>query len=229
MGIFYSSCSNWWRRGGGKGGWGSNKYDGFGAGGGGGGAIFVSKTVPLAPATPIQIAVGTGGPGADNVNTNNAYDGGETSIKINGLKVFGAGGGRKGVCGWNKDDPTTYTPGVGGVGGTVYIDSNYTSYEFQKSTGGNGTTITYTTTGTITYTGGKGGDISMSFSGTPAYYSNISYTGANGGSSSGETGGSGQGYGSGGGGGAGNQDTGAAAGGNGGTGAKGYARIFFYI
>ena len=215
--------------GGGQGGWGSNNNIGRGAGGGGGGAIFVSKPVLVSSGTSITIAVGTGGTGATgNINLNNGVNGGETSIKIGTTKIFGAGGGGKGNNGWNQDNALpSYSVGVGGSGGTKYINTNYTSYEYQSSTGGSGVSIPYLS-GTAYINGGKGGDISMNFIDTPAYYSDISYAGGSGGNYTiVQNGDNGTGYGTGGGGGAGN--TGNATGGTGGNGGSGYARIYFYV
>jgi hypothetical protein len=220
---------------GGNGGWGSNGSASFGTGGGGGGAgaTIITKAIPITPSSTVSLTVGGGGsPGSFNgVIPYIGTSGAETSISIGGVKRFGAGGGYRGNSGWNQNSvnintlPNNEVRGLGGTGGTIYQESNYSIY-YQDGTNGDNGDSAYPTRTSTTYIrwGASGGGRTKDY-GTLS----IDYNAVGGNGFFIGTGLSGTGYGAGGGGGGGTDIATNDAGGTGGAGNSGYARIYFYI
>jgi hypothetical protein len=237
--------------GGGSGGWASNNGKGSGGGGGGSGGALLTKAISVSPGTTIYLTVGAGGTGGtvgassgdtpQKIPQNNAVAGGDTTMSFDS-KIYTAGGGGKGISGWNTDSdnlngsPSPYTGNGGNRGTNTVSASSDISY---NTRGIAGSSITFTSgtdnLSSAQLSGGAGGGRTENYSSysrnynaiggaAPSIQPNTQSNPGNDGTGDGGAGGSG---------GSGNNGNGGdetkLRGGIGGKGADGYARIYFYI
>ena len=129
--------------GGGAGGGGAqmsaNYKDGGGGGGGGGGATGSTKNYPVTPGQVIAINIGAGGGGGyGDVDPNytapghSGYNGGNTTVTVNGTQIVGAVGGQGGQ-GAGSDNG-----GAGGIAGSPGGAGGVGGLRGTNANGGNG-------------------------------------------------------------------------------------------